>query len=40
LRGLLHLLDAGHWALETSLDEVVPLVRNFLGRIYQSSSGV
>ncbi len=36
----LHLLDAGHWALETSLDEVVPLVRDFLGRIYQSSSGV
>jgi pimeloyl-ACP methyl ester carboxylesterase len=30
----LHLLDAGHWALETSLDEVVPLVRDFLGRFH------
>ncbi|MEV0618256.1 alpha/beta hydrolase [Nonomuraea sp. NPDC050404] len=28
----LHLLDAGHWALETSLEEIVPLVRDFLGR--------
>lgn len=35
----LHLLDAGHWALETSLDEVVPLVRAFLGRIHPRSSG-
>ena len=35
----LHLLDAGHWALETSLDEVVPLVRDFLGRIHPHSSG-
>jgi len=34
----LHLLDAGHWALETSLDEVVPLVRDFLGRVHPHSS--
>jgi len=30
----LHLLDAGHWALETSLDEIVPLARDFLGRVH------
>lgn len=35
----LHLLDAGHWALETSLDELVPLVRDLLGRIHSRSSG-
>jgi hypothetical protein len=29
----LHLLDGGHWLLETHLDEVVALVRDFLGRI-------
>ena len=29
----LHLLDGGHWLLETHLDEVVPLLRDFLGRI-------
>jgi pimeloyl-ACP methyl ester carboxylesterase len=34
----LHLLDAGHWALETSLDEIVPLVREFLDRVYPPSS--
>jgi pimeloyl-ACP methyl ester carboxylesterase len=28
----LHLLDGGHWLLETNLDEVVPLVRGFLER--------
>lgn len=28
----LHLLDGGHWALETHLDEVVALARDFLGR--------
>ncbi|MEV4573913.1 alpha/beta hydrolase [Nonomuraea jabiensis] len=28
----LHVLDAGHWALETSLGEIVPLVRDFLAR--------
>jgi pimeloyl-ACP methyl ester carboxylesterase len=26
----LHLLDAGHWALETNLDEIVALIRDFL----------
>ena len=30
----LHLLDGGHWLLETNLDEVVSLTRDFLGRIY------
>ncbi|MFG1778049.1 alpha/beta fold hydrolase [Micromonospora sp. NPDC049051] len=30
----LHLLDGGHWLLETHLDEVVPLVREFLGRVH------
>jgi pimeloyl-ACP methyl ester carboxylesterase len=28
----LHMLDAGHWALETSLDEMVALTRDFLTR--------
>ncbi|MFI6297563.1 alpha/beta fold hydrolase [Nonomuraea sp. NPDC050790] len=32
----LHVLDAGHWALETSLGEIVPLVRDFLGRVHTS----
>jgi pimeloyl-ACP methyl ester carboxylesterase len=27
-----HLLDAGHFALETNLDEIVDLMRDFLGR--------
>lgn len=26
----LHLLDGGHWLLETNLDEVTPIIRNFL----------
>jgi pimeloyl-ACP methyl ester carboxylesterase len=30
----LHLLDGGHWALETNLDEVVTLTRDFLGRVH------
>jgi pimeloyl-ACP methyl ester carboxylesterase len=30
----LHLLDGGHWLLETNLDEVVALVRDFLGRVH------
>lgn len=30
----LHLLEGGHWLLETNLDEVVPLVRDFLGRVH------
>jgi pimeloyl-ACP methyl ester carboxylesterase len=30
----LHLFDdGGHWLLETHLDEVVPLIRDLLGRI-------
>jgi pimeloyl-ACP methyl ester carboxylesterase len=29
----LHLLDGGHWLLETNLDEVVSLSRNFLARV-------
>lgn len=29
----LHLLDGGHWLLETNLDEVVRLVRDFLARL-------
>lgn len=29
----LHLLDAGHWALETSLEEIVTLARDFLARV-------
>jgi hypothetical protein len=29
----LHLLNGGHWALETNLDEIVPLARDFLGRL-------
>jgi pimeloyl-ACP methyl ester carboxylesterase len=28
----LHLLDTGHFALEDKLDEMVPLIRDFLGR--------
>jgi len=30
----LHLLDAGHWALETHLDEIVTLSRSFLQRVH------
>ena len=30
----LHLLDGGHWALETNLDEIVALMRDFLGRTH------
>jgi pimeloyl-ACP methyl ester carboxylesterase len=29
----LHLVDGGHWALETNLDEIVALARDFLGRV-------
>ena len=28
----LHLIDTGHFALEDKLNEVVPLIRDFLGR--------
>jgi pimeloyl-ACP methyl ester carboxylesterase len=31
----LHLLDAGHWALETNLDEIVGLMRDFLRRVHR-----
>jgi pimeloyl-ACP methyl ester carboxylesterase len=30
----LHMLDAGHWALETSLDEITGLARDFLSRVH------
>ncbi|HEY1180530.1 MAG TPA: alpha/beta hydrolase [Phytomonospora sp.] len=30
----LHFLDAGHWALETSLPEIAALTRDFLGRVH------
>jgi pimeloyl-ACP methyl ester carboxylesterase len=30
----LHLVDGGHWALETNLDEIVVLVRQFLSRVH------
>jgi pimeloyl-ACP methyl ester carboxylesterase len=30
----LHLLDAGHWPLETHLDEITPLIRDFLNRVH------
>jgi pimeloyl-ACP methyl ester carboxylesterase len=32
----LHLLDGGHWALETNLDEIVALARDFLGRVHSA----
>jgi pimeloyl-ACP methyl ester carboxylesterase len=30
----LHVLDGGHWLLETSLDEIVRLMRDFLTRVH------
>jgi pimeloyl-ACP methyl ester carboxylesterase len=30
----LHLLDGGHWLMETNLDEVVARMRDFLGRVH------
>ena len=30
----LHLLDGGHWLLETNLEEVAGLMRDFLGRVH------
>jgi alpha-beta hydrolase superfamily lysophospholipase len=30
----LHLVDGGHWALETNLDKIVALSRDFLGRVH------
>lgn len=29
----LHLIDGGHWLLETNFAEVLPLIRDFLGRV-------
>jgi pimeloyl-ACP methyl ester carboxylesterase len=34
----LHLLNGGHWLLETHFDEVLPLVRDFLARTLGNSS--
>jgi pimeloyl-ACP methyl ester carboxylesterase len=31
----LHLLDGGHWALETNLQEIAALARDFLGRVHR-----
>jgi pimeloyl-ACP methyl ester carboxylesterase len=31
----LHLLDGGHWALETDLHEITALVRDFLDRVHR-----
>ena len=31
---LMHLLDGGHWAPETNLEEIVTLARDFLGRVH------
>ena len=33
----LHLLDGGHWLLETNLSEVAGLIRNFLARVEPTS---
>lgn len=33
----LHLLRGGHWALETNLEDILPLVRDFLGRVHRPS---
>ncbi len=35
----LHLLEGGHWLLETNLDEVVALMRDFLGRELPNDPG-
>jgi pimeloyl-ACP methyl ester carboxylesterase len=35
----LHLLDGGHWALETNLGEMVALARDFLGRVHAAPAG-
>jgi pimeloyl-ACP methyl ester carboxylesterase len=34
----LHILDAGHWLLETHLDEAVALTRAFLSRVHTSAA--
>jgi pimeloyl-ACP methyl ester carboxylesterase len=33
----LHLLDGGHWLLETNLDEIVDLTREFFGRVHAAA---
>lgn len=33
----LHLLDTGHWALETHCAEIAGLMRDFLGRVHEQS---
>lgn len=38
-RAELHLLSTGHWALETHLDEVASLAREFLGRVNTRAPG-
>jgi pimeloyl-ACP methyl ester carboxylesterase len=30
----LHLLNGGHWTLETNLEEIVTLARDFLERVH------
>jgi pimeloyl-ACP methyl ester carboxylesterase len=35
----LHLLDGGHWLLETNLGEVAALSRDFLGRVHAPGAG-
>lgn len=34
----LHLLDGGHWLLETNLDEVTALTRDFLSRVHNAGA--
>lgn len=34
----LHMLEGGHWALETNFSEIVGLIRDFLGRMHGTSS--
>jgi pimeloyl-ACP methyl ester carboxylesterase len=34
----LHLLDGGHWLLETNLEDMVPLIRDFLERYHRRRS--
>jgi pimeloyl-ACP methyl ester carboxylesterase len=36
----LHLLDGGHWLLETNLEEAVSLTRDFLERVHAPSTGL
>lgn len=35
----LHLIDGGHWLLETNFDEVLPLIRDFLSRTLDDTAG-